>query len=656
MTSARSTTEESYSFGQFDISKSESFAQSKLSFAFVNLKPIVPGHVLVSPQRVVPRFGQLKPEEIGDLWVLASKVGQAVEKHFEADSLTFAIQDGPAAGQSVSHVHIHILPRRAGDFERNDQVYDAIEASSKQEAADRQGKKLDLDAERKPLHVATVLPKLGALGNISPKTMSRQSVAQQTSDHPRLRVRCNGYVGEGTAPAGEYHHADFSWEDHCREVLAMIASDPVKWQHIAHDSLPKCQHSSHPLPATDSPHHGSSGCHDGVNAANPLDDAADSRPGSSTNRQSDCLEPPAQSHKVAGKDSSCTSGTCADVLAASPPFSKQVQDRKTALLQHDTHASQPASDTPSPLEIGGRTPARDSRLPAELSQDKSAAFSAGQSNFKQQQQVLSESPSHLASRFASQPGAHVGDVAVSSTQEENGCSGYSSSRWEAFHAQDNRSGRFYKERRYLLLEFPDLCRQDPPQIIAEIGCGCGSSILPVLKANPTCRAIVSDVSPSAVEMVTAAAARAGIPSNRLQASVLDATIFPDTSVSPSPGCLADSLLIVFTLAALPPISMPAMLSQAFHALKPGGRLLIRDHGLFDLTHLRLTTDNQQGHRLYSRQDGTLCYFFSCDDLQQKAIAAGFVVVECSYVRTKLLNRKTGQAMKRVFVHGVFCRP
>lgn len=47
------------------------------------------------------------------------------------------MQDGPAAGQSVPHVHIHILPRRAGDFERNDQVYDAIEASSKQEASDR---------------------------------------------------------------------------------------------------------------------------------------------------------------------------------------------------------------------------------------------------------------------------------------------------------------------------------------------------------------------------------------------------------------------------------------------------------------------------------------------------------------------------------------
>lgn len=36
------------------------------------------------------------------------------------------------AGQTVPHVHIHILPRREGDFEKNDQVYDAIDAAAKE--------------------------------------------------------------------------------------------------------------------------------------------------------------------------------------------------------------------------------------------------------------------------------------------------------------------------------------------------------------------------------------------------------------------------------------------------------------------------------------------------------------------------------------------
>ena len=38
-------------------------------------------------------------------------------------------QDGPEAGQTVPHVHVHVLPRRAGDFENNDEVYDAINTS-----------------------------------------------------------------------------------------------------------------------------------------------------------------------------------------------------------------------------------------------------------------------------------------------------------------------------------------------------------------------------------------------------------------------------------------------------------------------------------------------------------------------------------------------
>ena len=38
-----------------------------------------------------------------------------------------ALQDGPAAGQSVPHLHVHVLPRKAGDFTNNDEVYDALD-------------------------------------------------------------------------------------------------------------------------------------------------------------------------------------------------------------------------------------------------------------------------------------------------------------------------------------------------------------------------------------------------------------------------------------------------------------------------------------------------------------------------------------------------
>jgi len=46
---------------------------------------------------------------------------------YTPDAFNIAIQDGKAAGQSVPHVHVHILPRKTGDYERNDDIYTDIE-------------------------------------------------------------------------------------------------------------------------------------------------------------------------------------------------------------------------------------------------------------------------------------------------------------------------------------------------------------------------------------------------------------------------------------------------------------------------------------------------------------------------------------------------
>lgn len=113
-------------FGQHIIKASAVFLQTELSFALVNRKPVVPGHVLVCPLRPVERFRDLRPEEVSDLFSTTQRVANLVEKHFQASSLTIAVQDGPEAGQTVKHVHVHVLPRKTGDFERNDNVYDEV--------------------------------------------------------------------------------------------------------------------------------------------------------------------------------------------------------------------------------------------------------------------------------------------------------------------------------------------------------------------------------------------------------------------------------------------------------------------------------------------------------------------------------------------------
>lgn len=104
-------------FGPFSVAK-QVFHQSasKLSYGLVNIKPLLPGHVLVCPTRCVPRVSLLSSEETVDLFLSVKRISQAIERVFKATSLNIAIQDGVDAGQSVPHVHVHIIPRQPDDL------------------------------------------------------------------------------------------------------------------------------------------------------------------------------------------------------------------------------------------------------------------------------------------------------------------------------------------------------------------------------------------------------------------------------------------------------------------------------------------------------------------------------------------------------------
>ncbi|OQR87623.1 hypothetical protein ACHHYP_08503 [Achlya hypogyna] len=130
-------------FGPYPIRFSEVFYESAHAVALVNLKPIVPGHVLVIPKRRIDRFTHLDSDEVADLWQTAQTIARRIEAHYNAPSFTFSIQDGRAAGQTVPHVHIHLLPRRPGDFAKNDDIYDELEKND-------QRRQLDLDEDRVP--------------------------------------------------------------------------------------------------------------------------------------------------------------------------------------------------------------------------------------------------------------------------------------------------------------------------------------------------------------------------------------------------------------------------------------------------------------------------------------------------------------------------
>ncbi|XP_072026530.1 bis(5'-adenosyl)-triphosphatase-like isoform X4 [Amphiura filiformis] len=116
-----------YSFGKHLVKGSQVFFRSGLSFGFVNRKPVLPGHILVSPLRVVERFRDLTNDELADLFQSTQIISKVIEQEYNATSLSIALQDGPDAGQTVEHVHVHVLPRKPEDFKANDEIYDKLD-------------------------------------------------------------------------------------------------------------------------------------------------------------------------------------------------------------------------------------------------------------------------------------------------------------------------------------------------------------------------------------------------------------------------------------------------------------------------------------------------------------------------------------------------
>lgn len=79
--------------------------------------PISPGHSLVIPKRHIRSFFETTEEERQSLLLLLDEAKQAADTEFNPDGYNIGINDGPAAGQTVPHLHIHLIPRYTGDLE-----------------------------------------------------------------------------------------------------------------------------------------------------------------------------------------------------------------------------------------------------------------------------------------------------------------------------------------------------------------------------------------------------------------------------------------------------------------------------------------------------------------------------------------------------------
>lgn len=100
-----------------DIDPGEWIAHNDLAFAIRDGFPVSPGHSLVIPRRPIANWWEATPEEQRALFDLVEDVKGRLDVEHSPDGYNVGFNDGDAAGQTVFHLHIHVIPRYSGDVE-----------------------------------------------------------------------------------------------------------------------------------------------------------------------------------------------------------------------------------------------------------------------------------------------------------------------------------------------------------------------------------------------------------------------------------------------------------------------------------------------------------------------------------------------------------
>jgi len=95
----------------------ELLLESELCFAIYDKYPVNPGHVLVISKRHVSDYFDLSGEELEAIWMMVAEVRDFLSAESDPDGYNVGFNVGVKAGQTIDHVHIHVIPRFVGDME-----------------------------------------------------------------------------------------------------------------------------------------------------------------------------------------------------------------------------------------------------------------------------------------------------------------------------------------------------------------------------------------------------------------------------------------------------------------------------------------------------------------------------------------------------------
>ncbi|MGG7176403.1 HIT family protein [Clostridium paraputrificum] len=97
--------------------KEEYIAENDLAFAIFDHFPVNEGHALIIPKRHFQSFFDATEEEVGKIYSLIHEVKKIVDEKYKPTGYNVGINVGYDGGQTVMHLHVHLIPRYKGDVE-----------------------------------------------------------------------------------------------------------------------------------------------------------------------------------------------------------------------------------------------------------------------------------------------------------------------------------------------------------------------------------------------------------------------------------------------------------------------------------------------------------------------------------------------------------
>uniref|UniRef100_UPI00398F7D2F tRNA N(3)-cytidine methyltransferase METTL2 n=1 Tax=Pristiophorus japonicus TaxID=55135 RepID=UPI00398F7D2F len=189
--------------------------------------------------------------------------------------------------------------------------------------------------------------------------------------------------------------------------------------------------------------------------------------------------------------------------------------------------------------------------------------------------------------------------------------------------------------------------------ILEVGCGVGNTVFPILRTSndPGLFVYCCDFSSTAVELVKL---NSGYDSSRCLAFVHD--LCDAQATYPVPDGNLDIIILIFVLSAIHPDKMQAVIKRLSQLLKPGGMILFRDYGRYDMAQLRFKQGRCLSENFYVRGDGTRVYFFTPAGLDELFTSAGLEKVQNLVDRRLQVNRGKQLTMYRVWIQCKYRKP